>query len=99
MPMPQQGYRVQPVTCREEALAVQTDFLGPGTILPCLGSGTIYLKRFNPNTGASDLMEFAYVQPQPVQVPVEYAPMSALQQLTQRVEQIEKGVTQSDDAG
>lgn len=60
---PQSSFSCRPVTSREEALAMQTDFLAAGTIMPDLGHGIIYLKRFNPNTGASDFLEFAYRQP------------------------------------
>lgn len=56
----QQGYLCRPVTSREEAVAVQVDFTGPGTIMPDLSHGMIYLKRFNPNTGASDFLPFAF---------------------------------------
>lgn len=61
----QQGaaFLTRPVTSREEAVAAQVDFLGPGTIMPDLGHGTIYLKRFNPNTGASDFFTFVMEQP------------------------------------
>ena len=52
------GYLCRPVTSRLEAEAVQVDFLGPGTVLPDLSHGAIYLKRFNPNTGASDFLVF-----------------------------------------
>lgn len=63
--MAQQGaaFLTRPVTSREEAVAVQVDFLGPGTLMPDLGHGTIYLKRFNPNTGASDFFTFTLEQP------------------------------------
>lgn len=48
------------------------DPLSAGVILPDLAHGVIYVKRFNPNTGASDFLEFAYVQPvQAVETPVE----------------------------
>jgi len=60
---PQASFSCRPVTSREEALAMQTDFLAAGTIMPDLGHGVIYLKRFNPNTGASDFLEFGYRQP------------------------------------
>lgn len=59
----QNGFICRPVTSREEAVAVQTDFISAGTIMPDLGHGVIYLKRFNPNTGLSDWYEFAYVPP------------------------------------
>ena len=87
---PQQGFRTQPVASREEAMAIQTDFFGLGVIMPCLGQNTIFLKRFNPNTGASDLLEFALVHPQ---APSEFVPMGLFQQLAQEVEQLKRGVT------
>ena len=67
-PAPQNGqisgnYAVQPVTSREEALAVIADPMSAGVLLPDLSHGVIYLKRFNPNTGSSDFAEFAYAQP------------------------------------
>ena len=46
------GYICRPVTGREEAVAMQVDFLGPGTLMPDFPHGIIYFKRFNPNTGA-----------------------------------------------
>lgn len=58
------GFVVQPVTSREEALAVIADPLASGVLLPDLGHGVIYMKRFNPQTGTSDFGEFSYVQPQ-----------------------------------
>ena len=57
------GFMVQPVTGREEALAVIADPLSAGVLMPDLGHGVIYLKRFNTQTGASDFGEFAFVQP------------------------------------
>lgn len=57
------GFAVQPVTGREEALAVIADPLSSGVLLPDLGHGVIYFKRFNPNTGASDFGEFVFVPP------------------------------------
>ena len=76
-PVPQNGqngalFGVQPVTSREEAVAVIADPLSAGVLLPDLAHGVIYVKRFNPNTGASDFGEFAYVQSRPnVEAPVE----------------------------
>lgn len=61
-PMPQMqgqpGYTAQPVTGREEAMAVRADYFNGGVVMPDLAHDTIYLKRFNPNTGASDFFEF-----------------------------------------
>lgn len=76
-PAPQSGqmagnFAVQPVTSREEALAVIADPMSSGVLLPDLSHGVIYLKRFNPNTGASDFGEFAFVPPkQAAETPVE----------------------------
>lgn len=93
---PQQGFSVRPVASREEAMAVQTDFFGPGILMPCLGQGVIFLKRFNQNTGASDLLEFIYAPPQPKQeLSVEFVPMELFRDLTKKVEQLEKGVARS----
>ena len=58
----QSGFNCRPVTSREEAVAVQADFFSPGTIMPDLSHGVIYLKRINQQTGASDFLEFAYRQ-------------------------------------
>lgn len=64
-PAPQvPSFGVRPVTGREEAVAAQVDFGGPGTLMPDLGHGVIYLKRFNPNTGACDLFDFTVRAPE-----------------------------------
>lgn len=91
----QQGFRIQAVASKEEAMAVQTDFFGPGVIMPCLGRGAIYLKRFDPNTGLSDLLEFIYAPPQPKQEQLagDFVPMSMFRELLAKVEQLEKGVS------
>lgn len=57
------GFIARPVTSREEAVAAQIDFLGPGTIMPDLSHGMVYLKRFNQSTGASDFFTFVLEQP------------------------------------
>jgi len=60
-PQPQPGFLCHPVTSREEALAVQVDYLSAGTLMPDLGHGMIYLKRFDANTGLSNMFEFAII--------------------------------------
>lgn len=57
-------FSVQPVTSREEALAVIADPMSPGVLLPDLAHGAVYIKRFNSNTGASDFGEFRLAQPE-----------------------------------
>lgn len=56
-----QAFTCHPVTSREEAVAAQTDYFSAGLVMPDLGHDTIYLKRFNPQTGASDFSEFRLV--------------------------------------
>lgn len=56
---PAPAYAVQPVTRKEEALAVIADPMSAGVLMPDLDHGRIYVKRFNPNTGTSDFAEFS----------------------------------------
>lgn len=91
---PRQGFSVHPVTSREEAMAVQADFFGLGTLLPSLAQGVIWLKRFNPQTGASDMLEFKLVQPMQIRevAPGKIDPIDFLRQLLSKVDELEKGV-------
>lgn len=90
--MPQQaGFACRPVTSREEAQAAQIDFFSPGSIMPDLGHGVIYLKRFNQNTGGSDLFTFALQQDQPKTEPV-YAPADEVKELRRMVEDLKKEI-------
>ena len=89
-PAAQQGFSVRPVASREEAMAVQTDFFGPGILMPCLGQGTIWLKRFNANTGASDLLEFVYAPPQTPKTE-QFVTMDMFQALCRDVDEIKRG--------
>lgn len=89
------GYTCRPVASRLEAEAAQVDFFGPGTIMPDLAHGAIYLKRFNPNTGASDFAAFTVQPPAPEPEPVQYATIQDLQKLR---EELLKGAAGSNDA-
>lgn len=66
--MPQQqsapAFACHPVGSKEEAIAAQTDYFSAGLVMPDLSHGTIYLKRFNQQTGASDFFEFKLAQPE-----------------------------------
>lgn len=74
------GYVCKPVTSREEAVATSTDYFSLGVVMPDLGHGMIYLKRFNQQTGSSDFFEFQrYIPEQPS--PVEYATKADLDAL------------------
>ena len=81
-PATQGGFICRPVTSGLEAEAVQVDFMGPGTIMPDLGHGVIYLKRFNPNTGTSDFIVFAEQKQAPV---IQYATIDDLKNLRDEI--------------
>lgn len=60
-----------PVTSREEAVATRVEAFGPAMIMPDLGHGVIYFKRFNDKTALADFGEFRYVrQEQETEKPV-----------------------------
>lgn len=56
------GFICCPVTSREEAVAYRVEAFGPAVIMPDLGHGMIYFKRFNEKTALADFGEFRYVQ-------------------------------------
>lgn len=84
----QNGFTCRPVASREEALGVPSEFGGMGTLMPDLGHGMIYLKRFDQNTGLSQMLEFAYQQPaQAVETPaVKYATLDDIAALRAEIE-------------
>lgn len=75
------------VTCREEAVAAQILPDGNPYFFVNDAQGTVYRKCFNSQTGAADFREYMLVQPQPA---MQFAPMSALQELNARLEQVEQ---------
>lgn len=88
------GYVCKPVTSREEAVATSTDYFSLGTIMPDLGHGMIYLKRFNQQNGSSDFLEFQRHIPEQ-SAPVEYATKADLDAL--RAELTPKKKRRTDD--
>lgn len=84
----QPSFSCRPVTSREEAQAAQIDFFSPGSIMPDLGHGVIYLKRFNQNTGGSDLFTFVLQQEQPKAL----EPADEMKELRKMVEDLRKEV-------
>ena len=54
----QQGFLTRPVASREEAVAAQIDFFGPGVLMPDFGHSCVYYKRFNQSTGSCDFLTF-----------------------------------------
>ena len=81
----QQMFLCRPVTSREEAIAAQVDFMGPGTIMPDLSHGKIYLKRFNQNTGSSDFFVFSAQAEEP-----QANLQNTVRQLVDEIEQLKK---------
>lgn len=81
------GFSCRPVTSREEATAVQVDFFGPGTIMPDLAHGVIYLKRFNNETGSCDMYEFM-MQPKREERSMPYATREEIEQLRRELEML-----------
>lgn len=74
----------RPVASREEALGVPVDFMGSPMFFPDLAHGVIYLKKFNPNTGSADMLEFRTSAPQeqrPSEQQATFAPLNDLLQL------------------
>ena len=84
----QEAYLCRPVTSREEAVATPVDYMR-ATLLPDMGHGRIYLKRFNPQTGASDILEFVQSQDQEQAAP-KYATIEDLEALRGEIEKIKR---------
>lgn len=63
-----------PVTSREEAVATRVEAFGPAIIMPDLGHGMIYYKRFNEKTALADFGEFRYVPPEQENQAAQQAP-------------------------
>ena len=58
----QDAFLCRPVASREEAIGTPTDF-SRALVMPDFGHGMIYVKRFNPNTGSSDFLDFRHTSP------------------------------------
>ena len=81
----QPGYFLRPVSSKEEAVASQIDFAGPGTIMPDPVHGVIYLKRFNSDTGSVDFITFA---PWQEPAPPEYATTNDINEMRQTINRL-----------
>ncbi|NBI08569.1 hypothetical protein D1641_00850 [Colidextribacter sp. OB.20] len=62
-----------PVMSRAEAERAEFNCFGPGLIMTNLGQGMIYLKRFNPQKGEVEILDFAFVPPPPPTAPIPAA--------------------------
>lgn len=84
------------VTSREEAVAAQVLPNGMPFVFWNPNRQEIYLKRIDPQSGAAEFADFGRIQPQqiPQAQPVEYAPMTAISKLEERMDRIENMLTQ-----
>ena len=55
------GIVCAPVTSREEAVATRVEAFGPSYIMPDIGHGMVYFKRFNEKTALADFEEYKKV--------------------------------------
>ena len=83
------------VTSREEAVASQVLPNGVPFMFYDPNRQMVYMKRIDPQSGAAEFADFGRIQPQqmPQTPPVEYAPMTAIAQLEERMDRIENMLT------
>lgn len=78
-----------PVTSKEEAVATRVEAFGPAMVMPDLGHGVIYFKRFNEKTALADFDEFRYVeQEQGAEKPVSADYTSIVSGFTTRLDKM-----------
>ena len=100
-PQPQEQFYCRPVASAEEARAVPVDFNGKPMLFPQLNAGRIYVKIFDPGSGSAIFREFRMAEPEAeAQTPaVAFAPMSAVEQLSQTVAELQAEVRQLKGGG
>lgn len=84
----QQAFACRPVASREEAVAVQTDYFSAGTVMPDIGHGVVYMKRFNPTTGASDFYTFVLQKEMAASPAPVYATAQEVAELRAEIEKL-----------
>lgn len=85
------------VTSKEEALGIPVDFTGQPIFMPDLAHGTIFVKKFNMNTGAADFAEFKLVPQakQPTQDDsnnISFVPLQDFQNLNDMVSEMQNTI-------
>lgn len=101
-PQPQQEqFYCRPVASAEEARAVPVDFNGKPMLFPQLNAGRIYVKIFDHGSGSAIFREFRMVEPEAETqaTAVAFAPMSAVEQLSQTVAELQNEVRQLKSGG
>lgn len=97
----QEQFFCRPVASADEARGIPVDFSGRPMFFPHLNSGRIYLKVFDTGNGSAIFREFRMVEPEAeAQTPaVAFAPMSAVEQLSQTVAELQNEVRQLKSSG
>ena len=90
----QQGFLTRPVTNREEAVAAQIDFFGPGLLMPDFGHNCVYFKRFNQNTGACDFLTFRMEGTQAANSEIKQAPEYATREELENMRNVILGLSE-----
>lgn len=100
-PQQQEQFYCRPVASAEEARAVPVDFNGKPMLFPQLNAGRIYVKIFDPGSGSAIFREFRMMEPEaePQTPAVAFAPMSAVEQLSQTVAELQNEVRQLKSSG
>lgn len=83
-----------PVMSRAEAERAEINCFGPGLMMTNLGQGMIYLKRFNPQKGEVEVLDFAFVPPPPPPepAPVGYDPREDIAAMKQNMDALQASV-------
>lgn len=78
-----------PVSCREEAVAVQMDYLYSGIIMPDMAHNAVYAKVVDPNTMETRFCDFAAVPPPKLVQADEFVTREDFGKLCQIVQQLQ----------
>lgn len=97
----QDQFYCRPVASEEEGRAVPVDFSGKPIIMPHFNARRIYVKIFDPGSGSAIFQTYRREEPETeAQTPaVAFAPMSAVEQLSQTVAELQNEVRQLKSGG
>lgn len=80
-----------PVSCREEAVAVQMDYLYSGIIMPDVVHNAVYAKIVDPKTMETRFCDFAAVPPPKMVTADEFVTRDDFRKLCEIVQQMQSG--------